>query len=262
MVSQKRTNVSLVCQENKKRRKVNKPEPEVVTENFPIAKDAPVKQNDAASIAQTLVSQSNQTGLRSRDTTLDNFHLSTESVEEVSEESTYSDHASPSEFACGVGEGWSQDDSSPLSELYILPERSTLSPEMKKKVILPNRTLSTEMMDKVDQKVMEIRPKYPIYVREITETSSKKRGPVVHVCSKFTKWLPWTRTSGTLHLQIENKQTLTKYRPPKGVSMAYICWGQFVKKNNLELKVGDVCLFEATEENRNRQKLRVHLIPL
>ncbi|XBI83667.1 hypothetical protein VPH35_092140 [Triticum aestivum] len=31
LVSQKRTNVSLVCQENKKKRKVNKPEPEVVT---------------------------------------------------------------------------------------------------------------------------------------------------------------------------------------------------------------------------------------
>lgn len=179
LVSQKRTNVSLVCQENKKKRKVNKPEPEVLTaeekdsilkcddnklsekdeflnselqrvcrseqimknlfnalwtvskqkllesevaaksmrellrdkdieiielkkelddlksrcshEKFPIAEDTPVKQKDAASIALSSVSQSNQAGLGSSDAALDNFHLSTELVQKISEECTYSD---------------------------------------------------------------------------------------------------------------------------------------------------------------------------
>ncbi|KAM3317877.1 hypothetical protein ACQJBY_035535 [Aegilops geniculata] len=145
LVSQKRTNVSLVCQENKKKRKVNKPEPEVVTaeekelqrvsrseeimknlfnalwtfskqkisESEVAAKSmrellkdkdieivelkkelddlksrcSHVKQNDAASIAISSVSQ---TDLAS-DAALDNFHLSTELVQKISEESTYSD---------------------------------------------------------------------------------------------------------------------------------------------------------------------------
>ncbi|XP_044390168.1 kinesin-like protein KIN-6 isoform X2 [Triticum aestivum] len=145
LVSQKRTNVSLVCQENKKKRKVNKPEPEVVTaeekelqrvsrseqimknlfnalwtvskqkitesevaaksmqellkdkdtEILELKKElddlksrcSRVKQNGAASIAISSVSE---TELAS-DAALDNLHLSTELVQKISEESTYSD---------------------------------------------------------------------------------------------------------------------------------------------------------------------------
>lgn len=45
-------------------------------EKFPIAEDTPVKQNDAASIALSSVSQSNETDLGSSDAALDNFHVS------------------------------------------------------------------------------------------------------------------------------------------------------------------------------------------
>ncbi|XP_044417552.1 kinesin-like protein KIN-6 isoform X1 [Triticum aestivum] len=211
LVSQKRTNVSLVCQENKKRRKVNKPEPEVVTaeekelqrvsrseqvmknlfnalwtvskqkisesevaaksmrellkdkdiEILELKKElddlksrcSHVKQNDAASIAISSVSQ---TDLAS-DAALDNVHLSTELVQKISEESTYSDPEMSSAY-CDMTEKSVDCDTSvanlidehELSSRYLKKEESCTPDVTEPKCDLKKE--NTEIMGQVGNK--------------------------------------------------------------------------------------------------------------
>ncbi|XP_044952028.1 kinesin-like protein KIN-6 isoform X3 [Hordeum vulgare subsp. vulgare] len=227
LVSQKRTNVSLVCQENKKKRKVNKPEPEVLTqahlnselqrvprseqimknlfnalwtvskqklsesevavkrmqellrdkdienielkkeldylkarcshEKFPIAEDTHVKESNAASIAQSSVSQSNQTDMVSSDAALENFHLSTELVQKISEESTYSDPEMSSAY-CDMTEKSVDCDTSvanlideqELSSRYLKKEESCTPDVTEPKCDLKKE--NTEIMGQVGNK--------------------------------------------------------------------------------------------------------------
>ncbi|XP_048536984.1 kinesin-like protein KIN-6 isoform X2 [Triticum urartu] len=233
LVSQKRTNVSLVCQENKKKRKVNKPEPEVVTaeekelqrvsrseqimknlfnalwtvskqkisesevaaksmrellkdkdiEILELKKElddlksrwSHVKQNDAASIAISSVSQ---TDLAS-DAALDNFHLSTELVQKISEECTYSDPEMSSAY-CDMTEKSVDCDTSVAN---LIDEQELSSRYLKKEACTPDVTEpkcdlkkeNTEIMGQVGNKESD--------GSESSEQTSAPDGGVTHAPS-------------------------------------------------------------------------------
>lgn len=134
-------------------------------------------------------------------------------------------------------------------------------------ILARGATLPTQMEKKVAEKVQSIQSDFPIYVKEMTESSingskSSSRGCPVYsltFCREYASaCLPYWKTN--IHLEVEGKtepwRTMFTVRRRERVSGIYSGWEEFVWDN--DLKVGDVCLFQA--KKKSGRTLMVHVI--